>query len=322
MKTDGSSIRELLSLESQQKFDDVTTQRVLGASNHIRLISEMIRDLCAVAKASHKTSAEIVRDTQRLIDFFKNTRGKASQAISNALDMMTSKLDEKQDADSLILQIQQGIDNFHNTNNETLEKINQYALTLLTEMKSVLLFDYSSTVGRLIESTQNTITVFLPESRILNGGKPYIPLCQKAGHMVHFIPDASMLYYLKECDGVFIGSETLYPDGRVFNTIGSELLACVCNQMNVPFYVLTTLLKIDMRPLTGYQKPPVIVDVKEKYADVLDLSTMHDVDFSSPELVEIPAAWIRALITEKGIVPPSAIFQLASEYAQKMKGNA
>ena len=172
----------------------------------------------------------------------------------------------------------------------------------------------------MVETSKNKIRVFIPESRVLNGGKPYIEKCQKGNHNIHFIPDAAIFYYLRECDAVFIGSETLYPDGRVFNTIGSEMVASLCKITGVPFYVLTTLLKIDMRPLRGYQKPPVIIDLKEKYTEIMEKDFPDSIDFSCPELVEIPANNITALITEEGIVPPTAMFQLAKEYSNKMRG--
>ncbi len=322
MKDVDFSVRELLSTEGQNIFDDVAYQRVLGASTHIRLISEMILDLCSVAQSKKERGDRVLKDVGRLITFFKNTRGEASQAISNALDLMMFGINEKANADPqiIIYRIQKGIADFHKTNTENLDKINIYATSLLTEMDKVLLFDYSSTVGRMIETAKNKLTVFLPESRILNGGKPYIEKCFIGKHAVHFIPDGALLYYLKECDGVFIGSETLYPDGRVFNTIGSEMVAKLCMDLGVPFYVLTTLLKIDMRPLTGYQKPPVIVDVKQKFSDVLNIESLDSVDFSCPELVEIPVKYISALVTEKGVVPTTAIFQLAMEYVTSIRG--
>jgi ribose 1,5-bisphosphate isomerase len=314
-------VRENLSVSGQNLFDDVAYQRVLGASTHIRMISEMILDLCAEAESQNKSAREIVKDIHQLSNFFKNTRGEASQAISNAIHLMISGIDriENDDQQILIDQVKKNIEEFRQTNANNLDAINRFAIELISEMDTILLFDYSSTVGRMVETSKNKMRVFIPESRVLNGGKPFIEKCQKGNHKIHFIPDAAIFYYLRGCDAVFIGSETLYPDGRAFNTVGSEMVASLCKISGVPFYVLTTLLKMDMRPLRGYQKPPVIIDLSKKYADVMENTFTSFIDFSCPELVEIPAENITALITEAGIVPPTAIFQLAREYSDKIR---
>jgi ribose 1,5-bisphosphate isomerase len=91
--------------------------------------------------------------------------------------------------------------------------------------------------------------VFTAESRAFDGGKPYVSQALKGQHTVKFIPDAAVYYYLRCCDGEFIGSETYYADGKVFNSVGLEMVAFLCNTFDVPFYVLTTLIKIDLRSI-------------------------------------------------------------------------
>lgn len=316
MKQADNSIRGKLSEAGQKIFDDVAFQRVLGASTHIKLISEMIKDLVENSRSQNLPVQVTIKDIHVLTDYFKNTRGEASQAINNAIDLMISGIDEMQthESSTFLAEIKKKIDQYHNQNSDNIEKIIQFASKLLLGMNSILLFDYSSTVGKMIESSLNTLNIFLPESRILNGGKPYIERGLKRGHQIHFIPDAAILYYLKQCDGVFIGSETLYPDGRVFNTIGSEMVAYLCKLLGIPFYVLTTLIKIDMRPLRGYQKPPVIVDLKDMFKTIVGDKVSDQIDLSCPELVEIPSQHITGLITEQGIIPPTAVFQLANEF--------
>jgi ribose 1,5-bisphosphate isomerase len=322
MKQTDNSIREKLSAAGQKIFDDVAFQRVLGASTHIKLISEMIKDLVEHSQSQNMPVQEIIINIHILTDFFKKIRGEASQAINNAIDLMINGIDElkTQDSNIFLTEINKKIDHFHKQNSENIDQIIQFASELLLSMDSILLFDYSSTVGKMIESSKNTLNIILPESRILNGGKPYVERGLKRGHRIHFIPDAAILYYLKQCDGVFIGSETLYPDGRVFNTIGSEMVAYLCKSLGIPFYVLTTLIKIDMRPLRGYQKPPVIVDLKCMFESIVGEDLSDQLDYSCPELVEIPSQNITGLITEKGIISPTAVFQLATDFFKGKKG--
>jgi ribose 1,5-bisphosphate isomerase len=212
----------------------------------------------------------------------------------------------------------QKIDGFEQGNKQNLELINQYAQGVLSNMDAILLFDYSSTVGRMVETCNHPLELFIAESRALDGGRPYVSQALKGHHKVHFIPDAAIHFYLKQCDAAFIGAETYYSDGRVINTVGAEMVASLCNTFDVPFYVLTTLIKVDMRPMYGFIRPPLMLDLREKISLDLDHQIQNQIDYSCPEVVEIPSKLITAFITEAGIVPPSAMFQLSANYFKEI----
>ena len=314
------SIRAHLSADAQELFDDIVTQRVLGASAHIKMISQMIRDLCSTARVQNETSDSLNAKIQRLTDFFVQTRGESSQAITNALVIMTKGSGDQvaYDLDAYIEYVLQQIDGFEQDNKRNLDLINQYAQCVLSNMNSILLFDYSSTVGRMIETCNHPLEIFIAESRALSGGKPYVPPALKGNHKVHFIPDAAIYFYLRQCDGVFIGAETYYSDGRVYNTVGTEMVATLCNVLNIPFYVLTTLIKLDIRPMYGFIKPLLTLDLREKLSLYFDDQIRNQIEYSCPEVVEIPAKLITAFVTEVGIVSPSAMFQLSLTYFKEI----
>jgi ribose 1,5-bisphosphate isomerase len=314
------SIRAYLSSDVQKLFDDIVTQRVLGASAHIKMISQMIQDLCSTARVQNETSDSLNTKIHQLVDFFIQTRGESSQAITNALVTMTEGSSDKvaYDLDRYIEFVLQQIDGFEQDNKRNLDLINQYAQYVLLNMNSILLFDYSSTVGRMIETCNHQLEIFIAESRALNGGKPYVRPALKGNHKVHFIPDAAIYFYLRQCDGVFIGAETYYPDGKVLNTVGTEMVASLCNTFDVPFYVLTTLIKVDVRPMYGFIKPPLMLDLREKISLDLDGQIQDQIDYSCPEVVEISPKLITGFITEAGIVPPSAMFHLSTNHSKKI----
>ena len=314
------SIRAYLSSDAQKLFDDIVTQRVLGASAHIKMISQMIRDLCSTARVQNETPDSLNARIHQLADYFIKTRGEASQAITNAIVIMTNGSSDQvsPDIDTYIEFVLRKIDNFEQDNKQHLELINQYAQCVLSSMKSILLFDYSSTVARMIETCDHQLEIFIAESRALDGGRPYVSQALKGHHKVHFIPDAAIYFYLKQCDGVFIGAETYYTDGRVFNTVGTEMVASLSNTYHVPFYVLTTLIKVDMRPMYGFIKPSLILDLREKISLDVEDHIKDQIDYSCPEVVEIPPKLITAFITEAGIVSPSAMFQLSTNYFKEI----
>lgn len=301
-----TEMKAFLSPEAAEKFDDVNLQRVLGASTHIRLIGDLFLDIDEhiADRASAKAAvSEIARH-------FTETRGASSQAISNAIAMMTAADD-----------IRVGVEQYRADSEKNAEIVRSYYSCVLKDKKSLMLFDYSSTVAAAAKIGRElgiSFDCYIPESRGLDGGRPYVEPFLRKGHKVHFFPDAAIYHFIQKCDICLIGSETFYPDGTCFNTVGSELAAMLCHSFRIPFCVPTPMIKVDMRALQGYAKPPIIDDHKEKLSAGWDADVRDRVDFLCPELVPIPPEYITMYITEKGILPPWAIYPAAVEYAEKL----
>jgi ribose 1,5-bisphosphate isomerase len=142
------SIRAYLSPEAQKSFYDIVSQRILGASSHIKMISRMIRDLCSTARIQNESAGSLNAKIHQLAEFFIRTGGEASQAITNAIFIMIKGSDD-QSARGLYVffnNILINIEDFEKSNKRQLELINQFAQSLLSRMKSILLFDYSSSL--------------------------------------------------------------------------------------------------------------------------------------------------------------------------------
>lgn len=132
-------------------------------------------------------------------------------------------------------------------------------------MTTIFVYDYSSTVEKFLRGLaehERKIRIYIAESRIIDGGLPFVKVCQKAGHHIKFIPDASMMYYIKDCDAAFMGAETFYPDGTGFNTTGSDIVGLLCSYYKIPLYFLTPMIKLDIRPVTGGRKNLVFDNMK------------------------------------------------------------
>lgn len=313
-----SKWREKLTPAAKELFDDVNLQRVLGASAHIRLIGDIFLDI-----AEHGEDAGSMRRTAAgIAAHFTKTRGESSQAISNAVWQM-SRAFTGESREEFAASVKRGVAVYREAAEKDLEKIKALLWTVLEDKRRLFLFDYSSTVAAAALLGRDhgvRFQCYIPESRALDGGRPYVRPFLKAGHGVHFIPDSAMYHYIRRCDAALIGSETFYPDGTCFNTIGSEMAACLCRQFHVPFYVPTPLLKVDMRALEGHRKKPVIDDHKNRMAGGWTEEEREEVDFVCPELVAVPPEYITAYITEEGILPPGAMYPASLAYQRKLTG--
>lgn len=311
------TIRNLLPPKQRGAFDDITSQRVLGASRHIEMIGEMFTAI-AKAAADSETACQSIADAAA---YFKETRGQASQAVTNAINLMTSGLSGviHKPIEEARAWIEGKRQDYFAGALRDLEKIVEYGAEVAADMDCIMVFDYSSTVNAFLRRIgKRPLVVYIPESRCIDGGRAFVKTCLTAGHQVHFIPDAAMLFALKRCRAVFIGAETFYPDGTVFNTTGSDILARLCRDLRVPYYVLTPMLKVDTRAVYGRQKDPVVNDLAEGLAKRWTDAEKDGVDFSCPELLGVEPEFVTAFITEQGVIPSRAMFSPAMAYARNM----
>ncbi|MEG0577636.1 MAG: initiation factor 2 [Bacilli bacterium] len=295
-------------------YEDIKTGAVLGASTHIKMIGQMF---IAISNQPDLSDSEKLYRISKVSNYYKETRGKSSYAIINALNAMTSKLSiiEQNIGDG----IENEINNYFVHADENVDKIIEYANKLAKDMKTIMIFDYSSTVEKFLISIPKRIKIYIPESRAIDGGKPFLKNAIKAGHDIHYIIDAAMLTVLRECDAVFIGAETFYPDGTAFNTVGSDILAHLCKEFKIPYYVLTPMLKVDMRPLIGVYKEVIASDLKIKLTVNWSDEISKYVNFECIELVAIEPEFITAFVSEVGILPISAIYHESCLYQEKIK---
>lgn len=319
-------IRKLLAQKDQSDFDDINNQKILGASTHITLIGRMIENM---ALDHNESVASLISRVRQVCDFFIETRGEASQAVSNAIAVMTQGLDDlKQETDlsSVAKSIIETKDRYKAFSEEATQACVDYAYELLKDKANIFVYDYSSTVDKVLASLKDSGTrhhIYIAESRIIDGGKPFLDTCLKSKHQVTYLPDAAMMHFLKKCDVALMGAETFYPDGTAFNTTGSDIVGLVCKTFNIPLYFITPLIKVDARPLSGKAKNIVYNDTKTKLTKSLDKDMeIHDIRCVVPELLGVPSDQITAFITEKGIIPSTAMFDVSLQYLESIKGES
>ncbi len=312
------TVRSALPPGARGAFDDIVEYRVLGASKHIAMIGEMFGAIAADGVKSGQSAAEMLERVSLVAEYFTETRGKASSAVANAIIDMTRGMDAWRSLDTkeASKNIAEALSRFSENARASIEKILGYMANVTRGMSAIMAFDYSSTIARFLEKGQ-VGKVFIPESRTINGGRNYVEACMKSSSGIHFIPDAAMLYYLRECDAAFIGAETFYPDGTAFNTTGSDILGLACADLNIPLYVPTTLNKLDWQGAYGTIKEPVMQDLRGEMLLKLGGLDVSRVDFITPELLPVPPKHITAYITEQGIIPSAQMYGVCRAMAAK-----
>lgn len=312
-------IRDLLPESHYEYFDDIRYSRVLGANRHIEMIGQMI---IAIAN-NEKTTNKLIYKSLKLAKYFKDVRGSQSRAVYNAINIMMFELEQmkSEEVNEVRDYLINRIHSYSKNAKRDIAQIIEYTNNLCEQYDSIMIFDYSSTLNELLLNLNRKMNVYIAESRALDGGKPFIEASLKAGHHTHFFPDSTMFEVLKKCQVVFIGAESLYPNGTVFNTIGSDILAILCEKLNIPFYALTPMIKVDTRNIQGQTKlSPMPYDYGKVIAANWEEDVRNAVDFDGVKLVSVEPEYLTGIITEKGIIPPNAMFNIALEYGGKLEG--
>ena len=103
----------------------------------------------------------------------KETRGKSSYAIINALKDVEKRINSSK-KENIFEAVSKAKNAYFEQNDKNIKNIILYTERLIGNHQSVLLFDYSSTVEKAICALKNKIDVYIPESRVIAGGFPYV----------------------------------------------------------------------------------------------------------------------------------------------------
>lgn len=316
------SFFEYLDEKNKKLVIKINNHEILGASQHLDILSDMFIDIVEMNK--ELSVLELVNQINNMKDFYLKTRGSSSRAIVNGLARLLLNVNkELSSTEKLFEVLESNKKDFREENDKNMVKILEYSNNELKDSKNILLYDYSSTVEKAIKTLlENNTTIryniFIAESSAIDGGSPFLPLNKYKNAKLYFFPDATLAYYVAISDSCLMGAETFYADGTGFNTIGSDIVAILCEEYQVPLYFITPMNKLDIRRLQGIKKEPVTTDYKQKYKFSEKLES--DVETVIPELVDVPRERIFAYITEHGIIPSDQLFIYSLEYSKALEG--
>lgn len=314
-------LRSWLSPDCVSDFDDMYYCRVLGAANNIRMIGKMYADLASSAGEKNLDGDALLARMEEISRYFIDKRGESSYAIVAAIRLMTAGLSELKG--SPMEEVRRALTSAYRAYTEQSEhwtaQLREHLWEIVAPMDRVLLFDYSSTVNLVMQVAAEhgkELEVYVPESRILDGGHAYVRNGVALGHKVHYFPDAAIGHFAKEIDAAFIGAETFFPNGNAANTVGSDLTAIACRYYGKPLYVLTQLIKVDPR---GSTEKTLYEDASAYFGLHLEEHLRETADLSTAGLVTVPAGLITAFITEEGILQPEELEVACGAFVKRME---
>jgi translation initiation factor 2B subunit (eIF-2B alpha/beta/delta family) len=188
---------------------------------------------------------------------------------------------------------------------QAIARITQYGVDLIAAGDRIMTHSFSSTVvSTLIEAhKQKGIEVVVTRSAPGCTGRKIVQQLGNYGVSVTFIDDTAAGLHIAGVNRVMLGADRVCADGKVINGVGSYQVAVMAERTEVPLFILCETLKFD--PRLKSEK----VDLEDR--DVFELTGRaqlpEKVTVRNPHFDIVPLELIKGVITENGMLTPSAV---------------
>jgi methylthioribose-1-phosphate isomerase len=184
-------------------------------------------------------------------------------------------------------------------------------MTVLTHCNAGALAtaDYGTALGivRAAVAKGKRVRVYADETRpFLQGARLTVWELDRDGIPVVLITDGMAGWFMRrgEVDAVVVGADRIAANGDTANKIGTYALAVLAKENGVPFYVAAPTSTIDLSLAEGGAIP-----IEERGPDEVReiggrLITVPYVEVRNPAFDVTPAAYITAIVTERGVHRP------------------
>ena len=204
----------------------------------------------------------------------------------------------------------------------SVQELGRIGSELVLSKQTIMMHSYSASVLSVFEMARRAgkqFRVICTESRPLRESRLAASRLSSLGVPVTYITDASMAAFAVKADWILVGADSLAVDGSVANKMGTNLLSIAADRFDVPFYVASEVLKLQLPTREG---SPIVLE-KRPISEMVEPD-----DFEHEENVTVVNQFfdltspqrIRAIITEQGVFSPGQIDQAWLEFQKKFEG--
>lgn len=149
------------------------------------------------------------------------------------------------------------------------------------------------------------VRVYATETRPRFQGLVTYRMLSEAGVDVTLIPDSAVRSVIREVDKVVVGADAVAANGAVVNKIGTSLIALAAKERGADFYVAAETYKFSPHTVVG----ELVVIEERSPLEVVDESFIRAhprLAVRNPSFDVTAPEYITAIITEVGLIPPTA----------------
>ena len=262
---------------------------------------------------------EFAREVRATADYLRNARPTAVN-LGWALDRLVGKLKgfdgSVAAAKKMLLQEAKDI---RQEDEDACHSMGEYGLSLLSKGMGILTHCNAGTLATAKYGTSLAalylgqdkgydFKVFADETRpVLQGSRLTAFELSKANIDVTLICDSMANQVMKNgwVDAVLVGCDRMAANGDGANKIGTNALAILAKEYNIPFYMFVPTSSLDLDTPTGDDIEIELRDGEEIYKMWYEKPMAPEgIKTYNPSFDVTPAEYITAIVTEKGIVRP------------------
>ena len=273
----------------------------------------------ATRDSEAKTLPEFKEEVKQVSEYLKKARPTAVN-LAWALDRMVAKLEDFDgsvaNAKRLLLQEAKII---RQEDENACRNMGEYGLSLLKPGMGILTHCNAGTLATAKYGTSLAalylgqergydFRVYADETRpVLQGARLTAFELSKADIDVTLICDSMANQVMKNgwVDAVLVGCDRMAANGDGANKIGTNGLAILAKEYNIPFYMFVPTSSLDLDTPTGDDIEIELRDGEEIYKMWYEKPMAPEgIKTYNPSFDVTPAEYITAIVTEKGIVRP------------------
>ena len=177
---------------------------------------------------------------------------------------------------------------------------------------------HSSTVIDILKNAKKqgkNFKVYNTETRpLFQGRKTAKELARKGIKVTHFI-DSGMRMAIKEADIILLGADVITSESKVINKIGSELVAEIAKNFDIPLYICTNSWKYDSKTIFGFDEK-----IEKRHKKEVWKNAPKNIKISNYAFEIIKPELITGIISELGIYTPYIfIDEVSNNYSEIFK---
>jgi len=301
----------MTSTEIRRIADDIRTMKIRGAGRIARAAAKALKITAKATKA--RTPAEFIKELDRVSEFLLGTRPTAV-SLPNAIRFVTlrPKLAKDVDLRTLRRMVVSRVDEFIRTSRDAVKRIGEIGARRISDGDVIMTHCNSNCAISIIKTAFKQgkhIEVYVTESRPMDQGLTSARQLLKAGVPTTLIVDSAVRHFIRDIDKVIVGADSIAANGAVINKIGTSQLALAAHEARVLFFVAAESYKFHPGTLVGR-----LVEIEEREPnEIVNPKRFPGVKIRNPVFDVTPPDYIDLIITERGIVPPSAAYTLLQE---------
>jgi ribose 1,5-bisphosphate isomerase len=308
----------MISSEVKTIANQIRTMKIRGAGRIARAAARALKITAKTSKA--KTSKEFVKELEQVSEYLLSTRPTAV-SLPNAVRFITLKPKLAKDADLRTIRkmVVSRADEFIHSSKDAVKRIGEIGARRISDGDVIMTHCNSSCALSVIKTAFKQgkhIEVYVTESRPFMQGLLSARELLKAGVPTTLIVDSAVRHFIRDVDTVIVGADSIAANGALVNKIGTSQLALAAHESRVLFFVAAESYKFHPGTLVGR-----LVEIEERDPnEIVNLKRFPGIKVRNPSFDVTPPEYVDLIITERGIIPPSAAYTLLEEHFEWRPG--